>query len=202
MLNLGPDFEIFRQRLNFRHEDIDTELHALANCSGETTLSSRFFGLPEKLLELGEVSQMKVRKGPKRKVIIAGIFPWGVGCHAESDGSFENAMGEPWCAVELKNFRKSTPNLTWKHLNTANVQDLHCLNGHASTAMSMTLSQRGFRIRIRRRVAESADAIKYACSEFPSNGDLQILSSRVGRTVFADVMAMIAFGLKVPNVAP
>jgi hypothetical protein len=29
MLNLGPDFEIFRQRLNFRHEDIDTELHAL-----------------------------------------------------------------------------------------------------------------------------------------------------------------------------
>ena len=117
---------------------------------------------------------------------------------AESDGAYLTREGKPWYVQELKNlppgkYSDDRP-LNWKDLDTANIQDLHHLNGHPETLVSLTICQAGFKFRFRIPRPDSKDV--YDCYQFPGDHEFVKFHSNVSHVhnvMFLRLMALIVF---------
>ena len=114
---------------------------------------------------------------------------------AASDGAYLTPDGNPWYVQELKHMPPgSNQPLTWKDLNTANIQDLHHLNGSPETRVSLTLCQSGFKFRFR---IPNCDSNKFFnCYQFPEGDEFMKFGAdktHANNVMFLRLLASIVF---------
>ena len=114
---------------------------------------------------------------------------------AASDGAYLTPDGNPWYVQELKHMPAgSNQSLTWKDLNTANIQDLHHLNGFPETRVSLTLCQSGFKFRF--RIPQDDSNKFFNCYQFPEGDEFMKFGAdktHANNVMFLRLMASIVF---------